>query len=189
MSTSGLAGVYGLQPDLKTLGKYLGGGLTFGAFGGRKEIMAVFDPRHSGSVAHSGTFNNNSLVTHAGYVGLTQVYTAEAAERFAKAGDQLMKRLNEATAGTKLCFTGLGTLMAVHCVEDGSRQFLRGEDVVQNQALKDLFWFEMLEHGFWLGRRGNIALVLDTPLAELDRFVSVVGSFVTKHKDLLAVPS
>lgn len=45
-----------LRPGLTTLGKWLGGGLPFGAFGGKREIMAVYDPRTPGALAHSGTF-------------------------------------------------------------------------------------------------------------------------------------
>jgi len=58
LAPHGLAAQHGLRPDLTTLGKYIGGGMPFGAFGGRADIMALFDPR-SGPLAHSGTFNNN----------------------------------------------------------------------------------------------------------------------------------
>jgi glutamate-1-semialdehyde 2,1-aminomutase len=44
------------RPDLTTLGKWIGGGMSFGAFGGKKEIMALFDPRTHGFLAHAGTF-------------------------------------------------------------------------------------------------------------------------------------
>ena len=50
-------------PDLTTLGKYFGGGLSFGAFGGRRELMQRFDPRRADALGHAGTFNNNVL-TH-----------------------------------------------------------------------------------------------------------------------------
>ena len=39
----GLSAKLGLEPDLKTLGKYVGGGMSFGAFGGRRDIMGLFD--------------------------------------------------------------------------------------------------------------------------------------------------
>ena len=44
-SASGLQGRLGVTPDLTTLGKYMAGGMSFGAFGGRAEVMAVFDGR------------------------------------------------------------------------------------------------------------------------------------------------
>lgn len=45
LSPGGLQLTTGIIPDLTTLGKYIGGGMPFGAFGGRKDIMALFDPR------------------------------------------------------------------------------------------------------------------------------------------------
>ncbi|MDP0941859.1 aminotransferase class III-fold pyridoxal phosphate-dependent enzyme, partial [Klebsiella quasipneumoniae] len=59
LSPGGLQAVLGLTPDLTLLGKYFGGGLSFGAFGGRAELMARFDPRQPGALGHAGTFNNN----------------------------------------------------------------------------------------------------------------------------------
>lgn len=181
--------MHGLKPDIKTFGKWLGGGLAFGAFGGRADIMAAFDPRLSTSVSHSGTFNNNTLVTHAGYVGLTQLYTPEQAESFTKVGEDLRNRLNEVTKGTKICFTGIGTAMAVHITQSGIREILRGDDIVEIQDLMDLFWYEMTEQSFWIARRGFMALVWETPQDEFDRFVDAVKKFVADHKELVALES
>ncbi|KOS17604.1 Beta-phenylalanine transaminase [Escovopsis weberi] len=50
----------GLTADIVTMGKYMGGGMSFGVFGGRRDIMQIFDPL-SGGVKHAGTFNNNVL--------------------------------------------------------------------------------------------------------------------------------
>lgn len=70
LGPAGLAGIVSLKPDLKTFGKYLGGGMAFGAFGGREDLMAAYDPRSPNSLAYSGTFNNNTLAMNAGYIGL-----------------------------------------------------------------------------------------------------------------------
>ena len=45
---SGLAALLGAEPDLRTFGKYIGGGFSFGAFGGRAEVIDQFDPRAAG---------------------------------------------------------------------------------------------------------------------------------------------
>lgn len=184
-TAGGLAELRGLKPDLKTFGKYLGGGLAFGAFGGRADVMAAFDPRLPGALSHSGTFNNNTLVTHAGYAGLTKVYTPEVASQFTKRGDELRERLNEVTKGTRVCFTGMGTILGVHFPEDGTRDFERGGVVKENPGLRVLFWFDMLEEGFWVVQRGFIALVLETPDSELERFVRCVEAFVSKYAGLV----
>ncbi|KAJ3543067.1 hypothetical protein NM208_g3773 [Fusarium decemcellulare] len=165
------------------------GGLAFGAFGGRADIMAAFDPRLPGALSHSGTFNNNTLVTHAGYAGLSKIYTPEVASQFTKLGDELRERLNEVTKGTRVVFTGLGSIMGVHFPKDGTRVIERGGEVEEIEALRDLFWLEMLEEGFWVVRRGFIALVLETPTAEFDRFVRCVEAWVAKHTDIVTVTS
>ena len=65
---SGLGYEMGVRPDLMTLGKWVGGGNSFGAFGGRRDMMDMFDPRN-GSLAHAGTFNNNVISMAAGVAG------------------------------------------------------------------------------------------------------------------------
>jgi glutamate-1-semialdehyde 2,1-aminomutase len=186
ISAHGLAHLHGLQPDLKTFGKWLGGGLAFGGFGGRADIMAAFDPRLGGSISHSGTFNNNTLVTHAGHTGLTKVYTSAAAVNFTRVGEDLRARLNQAAQGTRIQFTGIGTIMAIH-IPSGDTPPPAGPNVEEISTLRDLFWFEMLEEGFWIARRGFIALILETPQSELDRFVGAVERFIAKYREFLAV--
>jgi len=61
--------MYGIKPDLSTFGKIIGGGAPVGAFGGREEIMALYDPR-SKQMTHSGTFNGNALAMTGGIITL-----------------------------------------------------------------------------------------------------------------------
>lgn len=187
MSAGGLAQVYNLDADLKTYGKWLGGGLAFGAFGGRADIMAIFDPRLRSSVSHSGTFNNNTLVTLVGHAGMTSVYTPHNAELHTRAGDRFREALNEATKGTRVCFTGIGSCMALHITRDGVRDIRSGSGLDEIHELKELFWFEMIEQGFWVTRRGFISLIWGTPDSELERFVDAVKKFVSDYKEFLAL--
>mgnify|MGYP000728259418 CR=1 FL=1 len=94
MSPGGQQARLGVLPDMTTLGKYLGGGLSFGAFGGRADLMARFDPRRPDAVSHAGTFNNNVLSMAAGLAGLTKVLTAEAQAALTARGEALRDRLN-----------------------------------------------------------------------------------------------
>lgn len=178
-----------VRPDLVTLGKYLGGGLAFGAFGGREDVMAVYDPRREGALAHSGTFNNNTLVMAAGYAGLREVYTPEVCVAFNERGDRFRERLGRVAKGTRLGVTGRGSLIGLHFTEDGVEDIRCGEDVKGKERtdLRDLFWFEMLEAGFWTTRRGFISLMLDTPEADLDAFVEAVRAFLERHRDVMMV--
>ena len=70
--TAGYGGAtahYGVQPDLVTLAKSIGGGFPIGAFGGRQELMDLIT---AGKVAHYGTYNGNPLVMAASYATLTE---------------------------------------------------------------------------------------------------------------------
>jgi len=61
--------VYGVTPDMTTLGKIIGGGLPVGAFGGKREIMEKLSP--SGGVYQAGTLSGNPLAMSAGIATLT----------------------------------------------------------------------------------------------------------------------
>jgi len=187
LSPSGLQGILGLSPDLTTMGKYLGGGLAFGAFGGRADIMAVYDPRSPNSLAHSGTFNNNTLAMHAGFVGLSEVWKPEVAIEFNKLGDNFRAALEKECKGTKMSVSGRGSLTAIHFSQNGETKIICQDSIKEDWGLKDLFFLEMMEEGFWLTRRGSMALILGTPKEELDKFVRVVGKFLEKHKELIAL--
>ena len=150
--------------------------------------MRVFDPRHNGAMSHSGTFNNNTLVMAAGYTGLSQIFTPDACVEFNALGDYMHTRLNEVCKGTKLVFTGVGTILCAHFTSaGGGREILKAEDAEYewDLDLKDLLWMEMIQEGFWMTRRGSIALVLGTPREEIDRFVSAVGRFLKKYESLV----
>src|SRR5258708_11120806 len=76
----GLQEKTGVIPDMTTLGKYIGGGMSFGAFGGRRDIMELFDPTKPDHLPHAGTFNNNALTMAAGAAGDREGYTPPAGQ-------------------------------------------------------------------------------------------------------------
>jgi len=73
----GATGALGVEPDLVTLAKSIGGGLPIGAFGGRQEYM---DSLTAGKVLHLGTYNGNPLVMAATKAVLAEVCTPEATQ-------------------------------------------------------------------------------------------------------------
>ena len=109
--------VYGIEPDLTTFGKVIGGGLPVGAFGGRADVMAVYDPTKKGTVAHSGTYNGNAITMAAGIATL-DLLTREVVDRLNAAGDALRARVREAcqATGLPLSVTGMGSLIGIHPV-------------------------------------------------------------------------
>ncbi len=185
LAPGGLQEAYNILPDLTTLGKYVGGGMSFGAFGGKAELMARFDPRRADALPHAGTFNNNVLTMSAGYVGLTEVYTPAAAHALNARGDALRERLNTLCRHHEVAlqFTGRGSMLNLHCTDAPIRT---PEQAAQaNQPLRELFFFDMLEASIWLARRGMINLSLPVEDAECDRLVDAVGKFIEERKEFL----
>ncbi len=89
LATGGAQELFGVTPDLTTLGKLIGGGLPVGAFGGRADIMAGFDPSGgSARVHHSGTFAGNAMTVAAGLAAL-ELFTGAEAERINGLGERL----------------------------------------------------------------------------------------------------
>ena len=182
MAAGGQQQRVGVTPDLTTLGKYLGGGMSFGAFGGRATLMQRYDPRRPDALPHAGTFNNNVLTMAAGVVGLSQIFTPDVAAALFERGEQLRARLNQLSAGLAMRWSGLGSMMTVHFQPSEPR---RPEDLQPDSGLKELFFFDMLQRGFYLARRGMLALSLEIGEAECDGFAAAVAEFIESHRSLL----
>lgn len=181
----GLHGRHGVTPDLLTMGKYLGGGASFGCFGGRADIMDRFDPARKGAFSHGGTFNNNLLSMAGGIAGFTRVLTEEASARVNAQGDRLradLQALVDRHAITATV-TGCGSLMNLH--------FVAGP--LDNPAILDtcdprylaLFHVEMLLRGFYLAPRGMIALSIPFSETEAAAFLDAVDDFLTINRHVL----
>lgn len=95
LSLGGVQEVLGIVPDLVTFGKIIGGGFPVGAFGGRAEIMEVFDPRGPSAVPHGGTFSANPVTMRAGLAALRLLDEPEI-ERLNELGERLLAGLREA---------------------------------------------------------------------------------------------
>ena len=185
LAPHGLGAAMGVTPDLMTLGKYVGGGMSFGAFGGRADLIDRFDPSRPGALPHAGTFNNNVLTMAAGIAALTEVYPASATLTLSAYGDRLRLRLNgqAESAGVPMRFTGIGSLLAVHMLPEAPRT--PAQAAAGNAAARDLFFFDMLRAGFWLARRGMMALSLPLTEADADAFAEAVGEFISVRGHLL----
>src|SRR5439155_13581359 len=82
---------FGVTPDMTSMAKIIGGGFPIGAYGGRRDIMAVTDPTDGAPrVSHAGTFNGNPVSAAAGRASL-ELLTPDAFERLEVAGERLEK--------------------------------------------------------------------------------------------------
>lgn len=181
----GLQARHGITPDMTTLGKYIAGGFNAGAFGGRADIMAVFDGHRPEALPHAGTFNNNVWSMAAGVVALGEIFRGATVEALFATGEALRAALNAAIAesGAAMCVTGAGSMMAVH--------FRPGPVAApyaptpEEEQRRELFFLDMLEAGFYLARRGMISLSL--PLTAEDRaaFLEAFREFLAARGPLL----
>ena len=189
LSSGGLQAALGVTPDMTTLGKYLGGGASFGAFGGRNDIMANFDPDKAGSWPHAGTFNNNVLSMAAGLTGLRDVYTPEAAVLLNAKGDRLRDGINTLARkhDVALVATGIGSFIGLHFTRDVPDRpvHLTDEEEALHSQLHKLMHLDFIAAGLFFARRGYMALSLALSEAHIDRFLAQTEEFITSRKALL----
>ena len=95
----GAEGEFGVTPDLKTMGKAIGGGYPLSVLGGKAKVMDAIVP---GVVAHAGTFNSNPVAVRAGLVTLTEILTRERLAQAAKLGEELARGYTDIIEDAKL---------------------------------------------------------------------------------------
>ncbi len=181
LSPGGAQQRYDVLPDLTTLGKYIGGGMSFGAFGGTQEIMAMYDPGRPNAMPHAGTFNNNTLSMAAGAAAMGGVFTPQAATALNTRGDALRRRLNTMAeeCGAPVHLTGIGSLMNLH----GCRTEIRDPQELDasDDRIKQLVFLDLLERGFYIARRGFVALMLPHTDSDLEAFSEAMGDILEQH--------
>jgi glutamate-1-semialdehyde 2,1-aminomutase len=168
---AGLAALLGVEPDVRTFGKYIGGGFSFGAFGGRAEVLDQFDPARPGSIPHAGTFNNNVATMAAGRVVLDELYTAEIAEAHTARGERFRTRVEEVLGRHKapVTVTGYGSMLAQHAPD---------------AALQELLFLGLYRRGVYTAPRGMINLSL--PLTD-DQLAAALAALDAVVKELAAL--
>ncbi|HEY3148639.1 MAG TPA: aminotransferase class III-fold pyridoxal phosphate-dependent enzyme [Dongiaceae bacterium] len=192
LDSGGLQSIMGVKPDLMTLGKCVGGGLTIGAFGGRADIMARFDPSRPDAYPHGGTFNNNVLAMAAGHAALTRVLTADAQARMNALGDRLRTRLAELARkhDVPMQVTGLGSIFGIHFHAGPIRNIgdldrgERGREALISD-IKKLFHLDMLAAGQYISRRVMGNLSVETSEADADALCQAIEEFLVSRGALV----
>jgi glutamate-1-semialdehyde 2,1-aminomutase len=182
LSPGGAQQLLGIAPDLTTLGKYLAGGFSFGAFGGRRDLMAHFDATAGGALGHAGTFNNNVVSMAAGVAALTHVLTPDVLDETNTRGNRLRQRLTDVfdAHGLPMCVTGTGSLLNIHATPGPVRSTADLADA--DDRLKALLFFAALDAGYYFARRGLIALSIEITDDDIDGFVGIVDEWGERAK-------
>jgi len=178
LDRGGAQRLFGIGPDLTCFGKIIGGGFPVGAFGGRRDVMALFDSRAGrGRIPHAGTFNANPVTMAAGIATLEQL-TEPVYRRLNGAGERLRERLAELGKrhGVPLQATGMGSLFKIHFAEGPVRDY---RDTLRASGLlhSALFLFA-LNRGLFLAEGGRDCLSTAMTEAELELYLSVVEEFL-----------
>ncbi len=162
----GLQGMYGVNADLTTFGKIIGGGAPVGAFGGRRDIMDVFNVSTPNFVVHSGTFSGNALTMAAGIANMEH-YGKKEIERINRLGDLLKDGIQKAAnrSGVPVQVHGFGSLVSPMYSE---RKMRNAKEVAlytsKSRELQTYIHLEMLNRGISFLERG--LFVISTPMNE-----------------------
>ena len=164
LSPAGAQGRFGITPDLTTLGKYFGGGMSFGAFGGRRDLMRHFDSDQGGLLSQAGTFNNNVASISAAIAVLRDLLTPERLAEVNDRGDRLRADLNDlfATRAVPMQATGLGSMV---CLQADEPRHL------------ELLFFHLIERGLFIAPRGFISLSMAITDAHTTALLDGVASW------------
>jgi glutamate-1-semialdehyde 2,1-aminomutase len=155
LAYGGSAELFGLQPDLTVLGKFIGGGMPMGVVGGRADVMEVLDPEREHPLYHGGSFNGNLLSSVAGRVSLEHLTGDVIAAMDSRAADLRASLVERAAQlGLPLLTVGEGSVMGVYVTDE-----LGDSDVMGSggEATKILH-LSALTHGVLMGPGGEIAL-------------------------------
>ena len=145
----GAQALYGIKPDMTTLGKVIGGGLPVGAFGGRKEIMSGLAPL--GKVYQAGTLSGNPVAVTAGLKTLALIQAPGFHEQLAAQTQKLVDGLM--AAAKKVCVTfsaqSVGGMFGLYFSAECPNCF--DEVMASDRAAFNTFFHSMLDSGIYLG--------------------------------------
>ncbi len=171
---------FSVRPDLTTLGKIIGGGLAVGAFGGRADVMSLYDPRGGAPrISQGGTFNANPLTMAAGLATL-EALSPDAYARLDTLGERLrggVARLLEATR-RKGQVTGVGSLFWLHWTAKPLTDYRSTRP--QDPLLSTRIFMGLLNEGIVLTPRGLGACSLAMTDDDIDRFINALARVLAR---------
>ena len=169
----GAQGLYGIRPDLTTLGKVVGGGMPLGAFGGRREIVQCVAPL--GPVYQAGTLSGNPVAVAAGRATLNLVQAPGFFERLAAKTATLTEGLSRAAqaAGVKFSAQSIGGMFGIYFSARPPQSY--AEVMACDREAFNRFFHAMLDGGVYLAPSAFEAGFVSAAhsAADIDQTVSV----------------
>jgi glutamate-1-semialdehyde 2,1-aminomutase len=180
LAPGGAQQLYGVTPDLTTMGKIIGGGLPVAAFGGRADVMELLDPRREPNLPQGGTYNGNPLGMAAGVAALKEM-TPAVYEDLNRKGARVKDQLTEVFASHDMPaqVNGVGSLLAIHFTDRPVTDYR--SKATSNETITHDFFLALVNHGVLMAPRAMGAL--STPMGEHDiqEFVDAVDAVVAEQ--------
>ena len=180
ISYHGAAHAFGIQPDLASFGKIIGGGFPVGAVGGSRRVMSVFDHTGSLKVHHGGTFNANPATMSAGLETIRQM-TPEAFDRLNGLGDYIRDRLTRMFRDRGLAgqVCGRASMFVAHLTSGELVDYRSLRGFSRTNPAYGALCHEMLQRGMIMSPRGLFGC-LSTPMRapEADAFVDALDDSI-----------
>ncbi len=156
LSLGGAQKFYGVTPDLTTMGKIIGGGTPVGAFGGKQEIMQMYDPREK-KMYHSGTFNGNAVTMAAGLATM-KAYNQEAVDYVNGLGtlfkEGVLKIYDK--LGLNMKISGTGSIYNILFTDKEVKNY---RDVASaHEELNKVLYMSLLTKGIFDAERGMFCM-------------------------------
>ncbi len=170
LSSGGMQAAEDVTPDMTALAKIIGGGFPVGAFGGRSDIMAQFEPGGSGGLSHSGTFNGNNITMTAGLAAMKRLDQA-AIDRINRLGERLGAGINALfeTLGIRAQCLGYGSLQQIQWTDAPLATLKDAASAGQGIGkLRELLHLELLNRGVYTSNRGMYCISTPMSGAEID---------------------
>jgi glutamate-1-semialdehyde 2,1-aminomutase len=178
LSRGGAQALFGIRPDLTTFGKIIGGGFPVGAFGGRRDIMALFDVSSGqAEIPHGGTFNGNPITMTAGIATLGQL-TESIIGGLNDTGERVRQRLRD--FGRKyhvpMQITGIGSMFKIHFSALPVRDYRSGQRA--SHVIHEALFMFGLNRGVFLSSGGRCCLSTAMGDAEVEKYLAAIDGFL-----------
>ena len=179
-------GLFGVEPDLLTLGKAAAGGMPLGVYGGREDVMALATPgAKKGRWVGGGTFSSHPLTMAAGIAVLNQLEQMKGEYlKLSRRGDDFLVRLNNLLEEKEapLVATGYGSFIAISClIERPKNPIVTPSQLGRlfNPSKQDLFQSLLMQERIF-GYHGLGAMSFTHEAADLEQTVNALSSAIDR---------
>jgi len=164
LSIEGAQGLYGVKPDLTTLGKIIGGGMPIGAFGGRRDIMEMISPL--GGVYQAGTLSGNPIATTSGIATLNLIKNNTDIYEKMKKNVLILEKSIKEHFNSEVCINRAESLFSIFFTNKEVNNY---EDAISSDVNKfSKFFLHMLDGEIYMAPSQFEAVFLSDAHSDLD---------------------